>query len=78
MPVVTMHDIEGAEELLYGAETIIKGITHPVHLSQYISGALCIYSLVMDAIDLIVGIKVTSASQNMYFMTPPSQCFGEF
>ena len=77
MPIVTVHDIEVAEELLHGTETIVKSITHSIHLSQDISRAIHIYSLVMYAIDLIIGLKVTSASKNMYFMTSPGQCFGD-
>ena len=77
MPIVTMHDIEVAEELLYRIETIGEGITHSIHLSQYISRAIHIRSLVMHAIDLIVGLIVASASKNVNFVAPSGQRFGD-
>ena len=74
---MAMHDIEFAEELLHRTEAIVKGIAHAVHLSHYVPRAIHIYPLVMDAIDLVVGLKITSARKNMYFMAPSGQRFGD-
>jgi hypothetical protein len=76
MPVMTMHNIEFAEELLHRSESLVKCITHAVHLSQDIPRAVYIDSLVMDAVDLVVGLKIASARKDMYFMAPSGQRFG--
>ena len=75
MPVMTMHDIEFAEELLHCSEAIVKCIAHAVHLSQNISRAVYIGSLVMNAVDFVIGLKITSARKDMYFMAPSGQRF---
>jgi hypothetical protein len=40
MPVVAVYDIELAEKLLHRAKTMVKSISHPVHLIQDIAGAI--------------------------------------
>jgi hypothetical protein len=76
MPIMAMHYIEFAKELLHCPEAIVKCITHAVHLDQDISRAVYIGPLVMDAVDLVVGLKIASARKDMYFMAPSGQRFG--
>jgi hypothetical protein len=75
MPIMAMHYIEFAKEILHCPEAIVKCITHAVHLSQYISRAVYICPLVMHAVDLVVGLKIASARKDMYFMAPSGQRF---
>jgi poly(A) polymerase Pap1 len=75
MPIMTMHYIEFAEELLHCTKAIIERIAHAVHLSQDITTAIYISPLVMDAVDLVIGFKITSARKDMYFMAPSGQRF---
>jgi hypothetical protein len=75
MPVMAVHYIEVAEELLHRTETMIEGIAHPVHLIDDIAMVIYISPLVVHPIYLVIGLKVPSTGKNMDLMAPPGQRF---
>ena len=75
MPVMAVHYIEVAEELLHRSETMIEGIAHPVHLIDDIAMVVYISPLVVHPVYLVIGLKVPSTGKNMDLMAPPGQRF---
>ena len=73
MPVMAVHHIEVAEELLHCPETMVKRIAHPVHLIDDIPMFIDICPLVVHPVYLVIRLKVTSAGKNMDLMTPSGQ-----
>jgi len=71
-----VYDIELAEDFLGLEKTLIHGGAHPVHHLYEAFRFIEIYSLVMNSIDLVIGIEIATPGEYMNLMASFSQGFG--